>query len=143
MKTQRPINEVVAVRAGREGIELRAVANLAKEFDGLLRREAENVNRPVRWFDQAGQQFHQRGFAGAVWPYETGNARLEREIHFVNAENFSVKLGDVIKNDLAVVRHYPRTVSRARKRTFNMKSEKMQTKIIMIHAAGTGTSLRP
>ena len=36
VETQRPINEVVAVGAGREGVELRAITDLAEEFDGLL-----------------------------------------------------------------------------------------------------------
>ena len=62
VKTQRPINEVVAVRAGREGVELRAVAHLAEELDGLLGREAEDVNRAVGRLDQAGQQVHQAWF---------------------------------------------------------------------------------
>src|SRR5580693_7188893 len=55
VKAQRPINKVVAIRARREGIKLRAVADLAEERDGLLRRETEDVNRTVGWFDQPGE----------------------------------------------------------------------------------------
>src|ERR1700676_680 len=59
VKTQGPIDEVVAVRARREGVELRAVSDLAEELDGLLRSEAEDVNRAVGWLDQASEQVHQ------------------------------------------------------------------------------------
>src|SRR6202040_3427096 len=87
MKTQRPINEIVAIRARRERVKLRAVAYLPEKLDGLLRGKTKNINRAVGWFDQPRQQIHQRGLAGAVGADEAGNPRLEREVHFVHAEN--------------------------------------------------------
>src|SRR5580704_9816354 len=143
MKTQWPVNEVVAIRARREGIELRAIPNLAEEFDRLLRRKAEDVNRAVGWFDQAGQQIHQRRLARSIGTYEAGDSRLEGEIHFVHTENFSVKLGDFVEHNLAGVWSHPRTVSRARRRALRMTSENKQTEIKVPQAAGMGMSPRP
>src|SRR5258707_15387354 len=58
VQTQRPIDEVVAIRAGREGVKLSAVTDLAKELDWLLRGEAEDADCALRRFDQTGQQVH-------------------------------------------------------------------------------------
>src|SRR5580693_3229990 len=143
VEPQRPINEIVAVRAGRERVELRAVSDLSEKLDGLLRRKTEDVNRAMGWFDQAGQQVHQRGFARTVGADEAGNPRIDGEIHLVHAENFPVKLGDVVEHDLAGVWRHPRTVSRARKRALRMTSESKQTTIRALQAAATGISLRP
>src|SRR5260370_2581418 len=143
VETQRPVDEVVAICAGREGVKLNAIPDLAEEFDGLLRRKAKDVNRAAGWFDQAGQQIHQGGLARAVGTDEAGNPRIEREVHFVHAENFSVELGDIFESDLAGVRGHPRTVSRARKRALRMTSASKQTKISAPQAAGTGISFRP
>src|SRR5713226_2639839 len=143
METQRPIDEVVAIRAGREGVKLRAVSHLPEELDGLLRGEAEDMNCALRRPDQASQQVHQRGLARAIGADETCNPGLEREAHFVHAENFSVKLGDALENDLASVRSHPRTVSRARKRALRITSESRQTKISTPQAAATGISFQP
>src|SRR5712664_1076923 len=143
METQRPIDEVVAIRAGREGVKLRAVSHLPEELDGLLRGEAEDTNCALRRPDQASQQVHQRGLARAVGAHKTGNPGLEGEAHFVHAENFSVKLGDALENDLARVRSHPRTVSRERKRALRMTSASMQTHIREPHAAATGISFQP
>src|SRR6266446_9856207 len=143
MKTQRPINEVVAIRAGREGVKLRAVSHLPEEFDGLLRGKAEDVNGALRRPDQASQQIHQRGLARAVRADETCNPGVQREAHFVHAENFSVKLGDILENNLASVRSHPRTVSRARKRALRITSESKHTRISTPQAAGTGISFQP
>src|SRR5580700_10256543 len=143
MKTQRPINKVIAVGTRRERVELRAVAYLAKELDGLLGRKTEDVNRAMGWFDQAGQQVHQRGFARTVGADKAGNPRIEGEIHLVHAENFAVKLGHVVKHDLAGVWRHPRTVSRARRRALRMTSESRQTTTKALQAATTGISLWP
>src|SRR4029077_20636862 len=53
MKTQRPINEVVAVCAGRKGVELRAESSLPEKLDGLPRGKAEHVNCTLRRPNQA------------------------------------------------------------------------------------------
>src|ERR1700676_503921 len=143
VKAERAIDEVIAIRAGRERVELRAVADLPEKFDGLLGREAQDVNCALGWFDQAGQQVHQRSLARAVGADEAGNPRIEREVHFVHPENFPVKLGDIFENDLAGVWGHPRTVSRARKRALRMTSESKQMKIIALQAAGTGISFQP
>src|SRR5580658_771306 len=143
VEPQWPIDEIVAVGARREGIELRAVTDLAEELDGLLGREAEDVNRPSGRLDQAGEQVHQGGLARTVGADEAGDSRLEREIHFIHAENFSVKLGDIVENDLVGVWRHPRTVSRARKRALRMKIESKQTKIREPQAAGIGISFHP
>src|SRR5260221_240927 len=58
VQTQRPIDEVVAIRARREGVKLRAVTDLAEELDWLLRGEAEDADCALRRFDQTGQQVH-------------------------------------------------------------------------------------
>src|SRR5438874_11270487 len=47
MKTQGPINEIIARRAGREGVKLCAVSHVPKELYGLLRGKAEDENRTL------------------------------------------------------------------------------------------------
>src|SRR2546429_575736 len=85
----------------------------------------------------------QPGITSLVGANETCNPGLEREAHFVHAENFSVELGDILENDLASVRGHPRTVSRARKRALRMTSESRQTRISTAQAAATGISSQP
>src|SRR5260370_34930538 len=129
MKRQRGIEGVVAIRAGREGVKLGAISHLPEEFDGLLRGKAEDMNRALRRLDQPSQQIHQRGLARAVRSDKTCNPRLERETYFVHAENFSVKFGDALENDLAIVRSHPPTVSAARKRALRITSNTRPQKI--------------
>src|SRR5207237_10096924 len=45
MKTQGPINEIIARRAGREGVKLCAVSHVPKALYGLLRGKAGGENR--------------------------------------------------------------------------------------------------
>src|SRR5690348_3755401 len=142
VQAQRPVDKIVAVRSGREGVKLRAISNLAEEFDRLARREPEDVNRALGRFDQARQQVHQRRLAGTVRAHEAGNSRLERKTHFIDAEHFSVELGDVVEHDLARVWRHPFTVSRARNRTLRMKSESRHTAINTPQAAQTGTPIQ-
>src|SRR5690242_4381441 len=54
MKTQWPVNKVVAIGAWRKGVELCAVSDLPEKLDGLLRSEAEDTDRALRGLDQTG-----------------------------------------------------------------------------------------
>src|SRR5882762_8369467 len=99
MKAQRPIDEVVAIGARREGVKLRTESDLAEKLDGSLRGEAEDVNRASRRPDQASHQVHQGGVARAVGDDETASPGFEREVHLVHAENFAEQPRDILEND--------------------------------------------
>src|SRR6185436_7519769 len=88
------------------GIELSAVSNFAEELFGLIGRRTQDCNPTARGPEQAGHQIHERRFPCAIRTDKTRYARAKAQVHAIDSEYLSVKLGDVVKHYLVShVRH--------------------------------------
>src|SRR5580765_1063393 len=108
------MNKLKAGYALGERIKLGAVAHVAEEFFRFIRCEPEYADTALRRAHKTRDKIHQRGLAGAIRPHQAGDARRQRKVYTVHSKNFTIKLGDILENDFAVMHGiHERSTSRA------------------------------
>src|SRR5690242_14481842 len=121
IQAQVRIEELVSSETLRIRIELRAIADVAEQFLGLIGTNTQNRDVAARGADQAGHQVHQRGLARSVRAHQAGDSGRNRQIHAIDAQNVAVEFGNVLEHDSIVRNHY-RITSYARTFLFNSRT---------------------
>ena len=95
-----------------ESIPLSAVTHQTKHRLGVGRTPAQHLNRPLRRLQEPGQDIHQSTLPRPVGTHQAGDTRRNFQIDTVDSQNFSIELGDVVKdNQILITRSAHRTIS--------------------------------
>src|ERR1700761_3074655 len=118
-----------------KGVELRAVADGAKELKGVAWGKPHHRNVSARWLNQPRHQVHQRCLPGSIRSDQGCDSGRNRQRNSVYSQNFAVKFGYILENDPI---HHPRTTSRARMRANSIatKSKQANANIAVMAAVG-------
>src|ERR1700742_1566329 len=127
------------IEPARTEVELRAIADVSKEFRYVAGRQSQDRNVSARGLNQTCHEIHEGCLAGAIRANQRCDPRRDRERDTVHAENFTVKLGYIFEDDPVMHVGHPRTTSLARMRVFSIARQSRQARMYTATIAAVGS----